>query len=556
MPNDNHYHEGLYIMSNNTFRRREFIKTLLGGFAVGSIDWSAFPHGDKPMQGRDNYDAIIIGAGLAGLSCGAAFARQGFKPLVLEQHSKPGGYATTFSRGGFTFDVSLHSTTVGERNGIRNLIYGFPEISDVEFVPHTGLFRIIYPEHDIRVPQRNIPEFIAILIKHFPDEKSGVEGIFEDMKGLSENISKLSSLKGQPDMSTFPVEFPHLVRNMGKTWGDMVNARINNPKLRTIVSSLWGYYGLPPSKLSPFYYALPTYGYLLQGGYYPIGKSQKISDSLTEIITDRGGTMQLNSRVKEILIKDHTAVGVRTENGDEYFARVVVSNASAHSTFLKMINEQDYLKDYIEKMNGYSVSLSCFQVYLGLKSDLVKKTGITDTEIFYNVGYDIEADYQASRVGDMNDPGYGLTVYDNLYKGYSPEGKNTLNILVLQGYDHWEKYEKEYFAGKKEQYNKEKQRMADILIDKVEKTLLPGLREEIEVIEVGTPLTNVRYTGNYRGAVYGWDQTLNNSGNTRVGHKTPIKNLYLAGAWSKPGHGYGAVIPSGLECFGEIMKEW
>jgi prolycopene isomerase len=98
--------------------------------------------------------------------------------------------------------------------------------------------------------------------------------------------------------------------------------------------------------------------------------------------------------------------------------------------------------------------------------------------------------------------------------------------------------------------------MADILIDQAEKTLLPGLRSAIDVIEIGTPLTNVRYTGNYRGAVYGFDQTLNNSGQNRLGHKTPIKNLYLAGAWSRPGHGYGAVIPSGLECFGEIMQEW
>jgi phytoene dehydrogenase-like protein len=62
--------------------------------------------------------------------------------------------------------------------------------------------------------------------------------------------------------------------------------------------------------------------------------------------------------------------------------------------------------------------------------------------------------------------------------------------------------------------------------------------------------------GNYRGAVYGWDQTVNNSGANRVGHSTPIKNLYLAGAWSRPGHGYGAVIPSGLECFAAVVKEW
>jgi len=73
---------------------------------------------------------------------------------------------------------------------------------------------------------------------------------------------------------------------------------------------------------------------------------------------------------------------------------------------------------------------------------------------------------------------------------------------------------------------------------------------------VGTPLTNVRYTGNYRGAIYGWDQTVDNSGPQRLPHKTPVKNLYLAGAWTSPGGGYGAVIPSGLECFGEIMKTW
>ena len=91
---------------------------------------------------------------------------------------------------------------------------------------------------------------------------------------------------------------------------------------------------------------------------------------------------------------------------------------------------------------------------------------------------------------------------------------------------------------------------------KVEETMLPGLNKAIEVKEIGTPLTNIRYTSNTRGAIYGWDQTLNNSGNRRFPNKTPVKNLYLAGAWTSPGHGYGGVIPSGLQCFGEIMKNW
>lgn len=98
--------------------------------------------------------------------------------------------------------------------------------------------------------------------------------------------------------------------------------------------------------------------------------------------------------------------------------------------------------------------------------------------------------------------------------------------------------------------------MADILIQKIDKTLLPGLTKAIEVKEIGTPLTNIRYTGHPRGAIYGWNQTVDNSGPRRFPAKTPIKNLYLSGAWTFPGHGYGAVLGSGLMCFAEIMKSW
>jgi all-trans-retinol 13,14-reductase len=152
--------------------------------------------------------------------------------------------------------------------------------------------------------------------------------------------------------------------------------------------------------------------------------------------------------------------------------------------------------------------------------------------------------------------GVSLTLYDAVYRGYSPPGKNTINLMLLQGYEPWERFEVDYFAGRRAAYLKEKQRMARLLMERAEQALLPGLSDAIEVVEIGTPLTNVRYTGHPRGAIYGWDQTVNNSGSTRVGHATPITNLYLAGAWSRPGHGYAAVIPSGIECFGEIVAGW
>jgi prolycopene isomerase len=212
--------------------------------------------------------------------------------------------------------------------------------------------------------------------------------------------------------------------------------------------------------------------------------------------------------------------------------------------------------EYEAKWQQYSVSLSCFQVFLGLKEDLVGRLGIADSEIFVETSYDPEAEYARALAGDVEGASFGVTLYDNIYRGYSPQGKNTVNLLTLQGYGPWERFEKNYLAGNKEEYRKEKERMAEVLIRKAEKALLPGLSGAIEVKEIGTPLTNLRYTGHYRGAIYGWDQTVNNSGAARVGHTTPIKNLYLAGAWSRPGHGYGAVIPSGLECFAEIVKTW
>ncbi len=544
-------------MGKNGIERRDFLKYVLGGVGIIALDWSSLPRRVQALTKDNEFDALIIGSGLGGLSCAAAFARQGFKPLVLEQHDKPGGYATAFERpGGFKFDVSLHSTSIGERNGIHNLIPGFPEITDVEFVPHPSLYRVIYPDYDITVPQKDLQQYIKMLIGYFPEEKEGIEGLFGDMEGLAGDIQRLSAARGQMDMQRFAVDFPFLSRLYNRTWKEMLDARLKNEKLMAIVSAQWAYYGLPPSKLVSFYYAMPAIGYLTDGGYYPVGRSQDISDTMVRFIESHGGKVMLNSRVDKILLKDHSAYGVRTGAGEEFTSKVVISNANPFDTLRKMTGEEAYLSACLDQLDHYSVSLSSLQIFLGLKEDLVGKLGIKDSEIFYETGYNMEERYVAAQRGDLANGGYALTLYDNVYKGYSPSGKNTINIITFTGYDHWKKYEAEYFNGDKDAYRKDKERLADILIEKVEKTLMPGLSGAIEVKEIGTPLTNVRYTSNYCGAIYGLDQTVDNSGPSRLGHATPIANLYLAGAWTKPGHGYGTVLASGLECFGEIMQKW
>ncbi len=548
-------------MPADHYTRRDLVRAALAVAPLAAFDWDALPAKADTRNG-DDFDAVIIGSGLGGLSCAAAFARKGYRPLVLEQHDKPGGYATAFSRpGGFVFDVSLHSTSVGERNGIHNLIQGFPEISEIEFIAHPYLYRAIFPDHDIRVRQRDLARYLAQLADLFPEESAGIEHLFGDMHGLSRDIEKLSRAQGRVNPLLFPVEYPQLYRCGQQTWGQMVDAHLRHPKLKAIVSAQWAYYGLPPSKLAGFYYALPALGFLEQGGYYPRGRSQTISDTLVKLIETRGGKVLLNTRVERILMQNGAAYGVRCEDGRQFHARAVVSNASAGQTFSGLLDEDPETDDgtfsaYKERMAGFSASLSCFQVFLGLNRDLVGKLEIPDSEIFLESGYDPDASYEAALRADVEHAGMCVTLYDNLFNAYSPRHKNTVNLIVLQGFDHWEPFAQDYRAGHKTAYNQEKQRLARLLIARAEEAVLPGLSNAIEVQEIGTPLTNLRYTGNDRGAIYGWDQTLDNSGNRRVGHVTPVQNLYLAGAWTHPGHGYGAVIQSGLECFGEIVRGW
>jgi phytoene dehydrogenase-like protein len=167
------------MMSDLTLDRRKFIQSVLSSVSALALDWSSLPGPVHAQMKENEFDVVIIGSGLGGLSCGASFARQGFKVLVLEKHDRPGGYATTFRRPGrFEFDVSLHSTTVDDRDGVHNLIPGFPEITRIEFLPHPSLFRLVLPDYDITVGQRDPEGYIRTLTGYFPDEKQGINSLF------------------------------------------------------------------------------------------------------------------------------------------------------------------------------------------------------------------------------------------------------------------------------------------------------------------------------------------------------------------------------------------
>jgi phytoene dehydrogenase-like protein len=128
-------------------------------------------------------------------------------------------------------------------------------------------------------------------------------------------------------------------------------------------------------------------------------------------------------------------------------------------------------------------------------------------------------------------------------------------LLFLCGYEPWRRFEEDYRKGVKREYRKEKDRWAEILIRRAEKEVVPGLSSMIEVKEAATPLTNWTYTRNPEGAIYGFEQSMDNAYMNRIENRTPIKGLYLASAWGNPGGGFAGVLRAGEQAFEQIMKD-
>ena len=193
-------------------------------------------------------------------------------------------------------------------------------------------------------------------------------------------------------------------------------------------------------------------------------------------------------------MKDGAVEGVRTREGKTFPARAVVSNASAITTFNEMLPRNAVPADYLQKLSTYKPSISSFIVWLGLNEELRGK--IHGSGIHVASGMGPKADYESCMRGGVDQGSFSVSIYDNIFPGYSAPGTSTLMLLFLCGYDPWRKYEKAYQSGEKNAYHREKERWTDILIKRAEKAVIPNLFDMIEVRESATPLTNWRYTRN------------------------------------------------------------
>ena len=405
---------------------------------------------------------------------------------------------------------------------------------------------------DIPFPSRDPEVLIRALAEYFPAEKEGIRGVIQEIIGIAEEAEKSAREKKVP-RADFPLLYPKMWNVRDKTLADFLDSYVRDPMLKNVLAAQWGSYGLPPSKLSGFYYAVALGQYLRNGSYYIKPRSQELSLALARAIKTSGGNILYGTRAEKIIVKDNRVDGVELSGGKGLTARAVVSNASAITTFKEMLPHETVPADYLRKLEGYRPSISSFIVWLGLNQELRGKIKGYRHRVISGRGP--EDDYQFCMKGEVDKGSFGVVIYDNLFEGYSRPGTSTVTLLFLTGYEPWRKFEADYRSGRKETYNTEKARWADILIRRAEE-VIPGLSSMIEVKESATPLTNWTFTRNDEGAIYGFEQSMDNAYMNRLDNRTPIRGLYLASAWSNPGGGYTAVLRSGEITFGKMMEDW
>jgi len=515
--------------------RRKFIKTLAMASGAAAVDWTGFGVLASQIKNKKNYPIVVIGSGLGGLVSAAYLSKFGFDVTVLEQHSIPGGYATSFDRGDFTFDVSLHATVA--EHAMPQMILsdlGLWEKLEMAYTPE--LRRIVTDDFDVTLPAKDPEGVKKALSEHFPGEEKGIRQFYSQMEQV------IAELWGGKEFKSSMMK--KLAPQSLEQW---MSDHVSNPNVKACMSIFSGYYGLPPQKINALFYAIATGEYMVHGGQYYKTRSQDLSDTLVQGIEDFNGRILYNTRVEKIEFDKSNAVsGVTDSDGRVHPAKAVIANCPIPALINGMIPKDIMPSSFVKKAQKRQTSLSSFVVWLGLNQKL---DHIHDYEIdLAGPGRIKNNELYAKK--DLAESGLGITIYDNLFKGYSDPGKTTMTIMCLADYDPWKKYEADYFNNEKTAYTAEKERIAGRFIQRVEEKLIPGLSDMVEEMEIGTPLTNVFYTGNTNGAIYGYDRNMKH-----LGSKTPVKGLYLAGAWSHGG-GYTPVMMGGRDTAQLLLKHF
>lgn len=503
-----------------------------------------------------DYDVLVIGAGLGGLTSGALLARNGMKVLVIEQHSIPGGCATTFNRKDLRIEVGLHMIDgMDDSDPKVPVLKELGVLDHLDFIKAPEFYRVVKGDSDITIPG-DIQEAQRVLLEIFPHEKKGIVKFFKTITKLRKESYAFPRNKWRQllVLPVFPLLFPKLMRYMKASVGDFLDAIFSDEELKLILLGNLGYYHDDPYTTTMLYFGSAQASYLTGGGHFIKGGSQGLSDYLASVIEKNKGTILYNHLVEEIIVENGGAVGVKyrksgKKGGEQstVTAGHIIANAAVPNVINQLIKDH-HAKQLLEKaQRNHIPGPAILSLYMGFKSEL-KKFGLDAySNVLQDKGLNSQKLVHEYLYNDLEKRSLIFVDYGQIDSGLAPEGKS---VGVVVGFDTLEEWE----SLSREKYKRKKEETAQVLMERLE-DFIPGIRNEIEYYELATPLTIKRYTLNPEGTAYGFAQTPSQTGMHRFKIVSPVKNLYFASAWAEPGGGFSGAIHSGIWCAQGIIKK-
>lgn len=487
------------------------------------------------------YDFVIIGSGLGGLTCGAILSKKGYSVCILEKNTVFGGCLQSYYRNGAKYETGVHYLGSLEKGQILNKLFNYLGI-----LPAVEFERLGIEAFD-KFTFGNNPEYFSVaqgyelfkkaLSERFPDEKEGIEKYCTSMLDTCHRFP-LYTFKG--------IDFENKLDLLYSNANDIICSYVKNHTLRAILAGNNPLYAGVADK-TPFYIHALIINSLIESSWRCKDGGSSISKALINVIKKNGGVLKNNAEVKSFEEKDSLVSKAVTKTGEEYYGRNFISSLHPSVT-LSLTASTQFRQIYRKRISQLENTTSPFILSIKLKPNTLP---------FFDYNH---YHYHSENVWDSAE--YTPEQWPKsfvLFTSTKYEGTNMAKtgcIMTYMNYSDVAKWENTFNTvfqpgSRGKDYEEFKQERVDRLLKLVE-FKYPGITNMIEEYHAATPLTYRDYIGNPEGSLYGVLKDSSEPLKNYFPSKTKIPNLYLTGQ-NMSVHGVLGVAMSAVITCGEFL---
>lgn len=508
---------------------------------------------------KNQYDVVVIGAGNGGLAAAIRVLQKGKSCLLVEKHNLPGGFATSFVRGRFEFEASLHELNdfgpKDDPGDIRELFRSLGVEDKIKWIEIKEAYHMMTKDkkYDVIMPF-GVEEYKNKMIHYVPKAKKSITAFLELAKEVVAAQAYSTSVNGNTDKKYMIKHFPNFIRVGSYSVNQALKALKMPQEAIDILNAYWCYLGVDCDRMSFLHYASMTYRYLSKKAYMPAMKSHEISLAFEQTIHELGGDVWYNCEATKILTDDNRKIiGVQLKDGTIVKTHHVIANISPHVVYGQLLEEKSVKEQDVRAINSRMFAGRGVCMYLGLNKTC-DELGIKSHNYFIYDTADTVKQYDMMKKIATNNV-QATVCLNRADPNCSPKGTSMMYFTTLITSDDWSHIsEEEYF--------KAKDKFALQMIDTFEKATGYHIRDSIEEIAFASPTTYARYCGHPQGVIYGyeaadWDALMPRMMMIKEDYTFP--GLRFCGGFAMRSSGYSSAYVSGdivgRQTVGDIARE-